>query len=414
MSFSSDATIRSASTEPTKRFRQCPLALALFLAAVPPGISARTPERAGQTFGGNIHRVGPGHPYAKPCQAISKARPGDTVMIDAAGNGSYDGDVCAWSTRGLTIVGYRGRARIDAAGRSSQDKATWVIAGNDTVIRNVELSGAVSPYRNGAGIRQEGANLRIENCYFHDNENGILAGENPASDIVIESSEFARNGHGDGYSHNLYIGKVRSLTFRYNYSHDAKAGHLLKSRARINRILYNRLTGETGTASYELDLPNAGLAYVIGNVIQQGRGSENPALVAYGEEGANHPESRLFLVNNTLANDLAHGAALMVSPALAPAVLAQNNLSLGSPIFVSQPGATLLTNCLESRPKFRNAPAYDYRLQRGSACIDAGSTPGWGAGEPLRAGQEYVYDRGHRTRRDFGKGIDAGAFEFGN
>jgi hypothetical protein len=361
-----------------------------------------------------VRLVGPGHPYGTPCRAIQAAAPGDTVMIDAAGNGHYDGDVCAWRTPGLTIAGYNGRARIAAAGQDAQGKAIWVIAGNDTTIRNVELSGAAVPDRNGAAIRQEGANLRLEQVYFHDNENGVLAAPNPDSDIVIESSEFARNGHGDGYSHNLYIGKVRSFTLRYSYSHDARVGHLVKSRALTNRILYNRLTGENGTASYELDLPNGGLSFVIGNVIQQGPRSENPSLVSFGVEGAHHPGSALFLVNNTLVDDLRKGPALFVEPSLAAAVLAQNNLGVGSTAFAAQPGVRLETNCLDAAPAFLKPAAFDYRLRKGSACIDAGSSPGLGAGEPLAPVRQYVHPRGSTSRRILGKAIDAGAFEFGH
>jgi hypothetical protein len=390
--------------------RTRPFALSTAMLALACGM----PAKAAAMPAGTVRLVGPGHPYAKPCQAIRASRPGDIVRIDAAGNGSYDGDVCAWSTDRLTIIGYNGRAHIDAAGNSSQDKAIWVIAGNDTVIRNVELSGAAASSRNGAGIRQEGANLRLERCYFHDNENGLLAGANPASDILIESSEFARNGHGDGYSHNLYIGKVRRFTLRYSYSHDARAGHLVKSRALTNHILYNRLTGEAGTGSYELDLPNAGLAYVIGNVFQQGTGTQNPSLVAYGEEGEPAPNPRLYFVNNTLVNGLGRGAALKVEASVAPAVLAQNNLSVGSPAFISAPGASLKTNCMAGDPAFENPAAHDYHLRKGSPCIDAGSEPGSGRDLPLSPSHQYVYDRGHVRRRTVGKAIDAGAFEYGN
>ena len=122
--------------------------------------------------------VGPGHRFARPCQAIAAAKPGDTIGIDAKGNGSYDGDVCGWSTSKLTIAGYNGLAHVDAAGHNSAGKAIWVIAGNDTVIRNVEFSGATVPDDNGAGIRQEGANLTVIGCYFHDDQDGILAGDN--------------------------------------------------------------------------------------------------------------------------------------------------------------------------------------------------------------------------------------------
>ena len=191
-----------------------------------------------------------------------------TIGIDAKGNGTYTGDVCAWSTDRLTIAGFNGMAHIDAAGHNAQGKATWVIAGDHTTIRDVELSGSAVPDNNGAGIRQEGAGLTVIDCYFHDNQDGILAGDNPASDIVIEDSEFARNGAGDGYSHNMYINHVRSFTLEGSWSHDARVGHLVKSRALVNHILYNRITGQDGTDSYEIDLPNGGRSDVIGNVIE--------------------------------------------------------------------------------------------------------------------------------------------------
>src|SRR5688500_8597756 len=146
--------------------------------------------------------VGPGQPHATLRAAIAAASTGDTILIDAAGD--YDGDVCAWSKDGLTLRGVNGRPRIDADGNSAQGKAIWVVAGDDTTIENVELSGCRVPDANGAGIRQEGANLTVRHAYFHDNENGILSGARAGSTITIEYSEFAHNGAGDGYSHNLY------------------------------------------------------------------------------------------------------------------------------------------------------------------------------------------------------------------
>ena len=154
------------------------------------------------------------------------------------------------------------------------------------------------PDQNGAALRLDGTNFTLRTSFLHDNENGVLGGANTASNIVIENSEFGHNGYGDGYSHNLYIGNVASLTFRYNFSHDANVGHNLKSRARLNMIAYNRFTslraGETGSTaggqpSYEIDLPNAGTSYIIGNVIQQPSANQNPGMLAYGEEGATNP-----------------------------------------------------------------------------------------------------------------------------
>jgi hypothetical protein len=354
-----------------------------------------------------VLHVGPGQRYHRPCQAIAAARPGDHIDIDARGN-PYRGDVCAWSTNRLTVVGVHGRAHIEAAGQNSQAKAIWVIAGNDTTIENVEFSGARVPDQNGAGIRQEGANLLIEHCYFHDNQEGILAGDNPASDIVIDSSVFARNGAGDGFSHNIYVNHVRSFTLRYSYSTDARVGHLVKSRALRNYILYDRLSGERGTDSYELDLPNGGLSYVIGTVIQQGPRTQNPDMLAYGEEGDLNANSRLYAVNDTFVNDLHRGDAIFVGPQVTQPVFAENDISTGSSAFISQQAARSSHDCVTNHPGFVDAGRYDFRLTKSSRCRDAGIRPGSAKDFSLVPRFQYVPIAGHRVRAD--RGTIAGAF----
>jgi hypothetical protein len=119
-------------------------------------------------------QVGHGARYETPCKAFKDAQSGDVIEIDASG--SYDWDVCRILANNLTIRGINGRAKIDAAGRDSEGKAIWVIGGNNTIIDNIELSGCRVRDKNGAGIRQEGANLTLRNCYFHDNEDAILSG----------------------------------------------------------------------------------------------------------------------------------------------------------------------------------------------------------------------------------------------
>lgn len=361
---------------------------------------------------GNTLHVGRGHPYATPCAAIAAAGSGDTILIEAAGN--YAGDVCAWSTSGLTLRGVNGRPRIDAAGNNAQGKAIWVISGNDTTIDNVELSGCHVPDANGAGIRQEGANLSVRNAYFHDNENGILAGANSASTITLESSEFARNGAGDGYSHNLYIGHVARLVFRWNWSHDAVVGHLLKSRAARNDILYNRLTGEAGgSESYEINLPNGGLSYVIGNLVEQPSTTQNGAMLDYLSEGFGpNTDDRLFVVNNTFVNDRGSGTFLQIGAAASTPVLARNNIFHGGGTPSSQPNAVLDHNYTGSGALFVDAAHYDYRLLASAAAvIDAGVAPGSGGGESLAPTRVYVHPVGSGARTVLGA-IDIGAYEW--
>jgi MYXO-CTERM domain-containing protein len=354
--------------------------------------------------------VGPSGSYATPCQAVAAAADGDTIEIDAAG--SYAGDVCAIARNRLTLRGVRGRAHIDAAGQNYGGKAIWVVQGNDTVIENIELSGATVPDTNGAGIRQEGTNLTVRSSYFHDNENGILTNADPNSEILIETSEFARNGYGDGYSHNMYIGNIKRFTLRYSYSHSAKVGHLVKSRAAENFILYNRLTGEAdGTESYEINLPNAGTSYVIGNLVQQGPTTENSAMLDYGSEGPSNAGNDLYVVNNTFVNERSGGAVFVsiASAVTVPAVV-KNNVFMGTGTPVSQASAVQANNFTGSSPMLLDPANFDYHLAPGSPCVDQGADPGSGNGVSLVPIAQYVHPVSFQGRVTVGT-IDIGAYE---
>jgi len=357
-------------------------------------------------------QVGPGQPYAAPCAAIAAASTGDTILIDAAG--SYDGDVCAWSTDGLTLQGVNGRPHIDAAGNDAQGKAIWVIAGNDTTIDTVELSGCRVPDANGAGIRQEGANLTLRHLFFHDNENGILAGDKTGSTITIEYSEFSHNGAGDGYSHNLYINHVDKLVFRNNWSHGAVAGHLLKSRALENQILYNRLTGEVGgSESYEINLPSGGLSFFIGNLVEQPSTTQNGAMLDYLSEAGSgqNPDDRLFVVNNTFVNDRGSGTFLQIGAAATTPVVVRNNIFYGGGVLSTQVGIVDDHNYTGSAALFVDAANYDYHLLAAAPVIDAGVDAGSAAGDSLAATEQYVHPTADSARAVVGA-VDIGAYEW--
>jgi N-acetylneuraminic acid mutarotase len=356
-------------------------------------------------------RVGPGQPYTSPCQALAIASHGDTIEISASGTYGCESS-CAIHQNNLTLRGVDGRPQINVSscGALSESKAVWVIKGENTVVENIEFTGAKVPDRNGAGIRQEGKNLTVRSCYFHHNENGILAGDNAGSNIVIENSEFGFNGNDAGSSHNLYINHVASLTFRFNYSHDSRVGHLLKTRAAENHILYNRLTSESGNGSYELDVPNGGRTFVIGNVIQQGANSQNSGVLAYQMEGAGplNPSQELFVINNTFVNERASGTFILIGNSVATPALIQNNIFSGPGTLTTQGAARLISN-FTGDPRFVDRASFNYRLQRDSPCIDTGTAPGDG----LTPKYEYVHPTSAAPRQVVST-LDIGAYEYGS
>ena len=358
-----------------------------------------------------VLEVGPGRTYATPCKAVTAASPGDVIEVSATG--TYDGDVCTWYKSGITLRGVRGRPVIKAAGKHVQGKAIWVIAGNDIVIENVEMSGTVVPDGNGAAIRFENANLTLRNCYFHHHQTGVMTGNAHDGRILIENSEFAYNGTGTGYTHNLYIGTTAHFTLRYSYSHHCNGGQLVKSRARENHILYNRLTGEDGNSNYELDLANGGKSFVIGNILQQGVYTSNSGMLVYQFEGphAKAPSDHLYVVNNTFVSLAAFAYFVMPGPSVTTPAIVKNNIFRGYGVECGQPNCETAANLRTTSPGFVDQSDYNYRLTPDSAAIGKGVAPGLGDGIALTPQFEYVHPVCSRKRPAGGK-LDIGAFQF--
>lgn len=367
-----------------------------------------------------VLQVGPGKTYSKPCMAIAAAAAGDVIEVDAAG--SYSGDTCAWSTDNLTVRGVNGRAKIDLTGVSpAQKKGIFTIAAPTATVENFELSGAAisaADGNNGAGIRHQGLNLTVRGCFFHDNQNGILGSPSTAmmGQVLIENSEFDRNGAGDGFSHNMYLGNYASFTLRASYTHRAKVGHLIKSRALVSTIVNNRITDESaGSASYEVDLPNGGTGLVIGNVIEQGSGTMNPNMLAFGEEGTSGYDTHLYVINNTFLNNRGSGT-FVNNTTNTPGVLT-NNIFWNGGTVSSQASAVQTSNFVAPTmgdPMFANVAGYDVHLLSGSPCIDKGTAPGSAGTQSLVPTAQYVHPTSGESRSVAGTAIDIGAYEFGN
>ena len=234
-------------------------------APVPPPASSLTCP----TTTGRILTVGPGKEYATIRAAAAASQNGDTIHITA---GEYRGDVATWDANNLTICGIGGRAKLFANGAHENGKGMWVIRGSNTTVYSVEFHDAKVPDGNGAAIRQEGPTLTLRDTGFYGNENGILSDDGVNSTITIEYSEFARNGFGDGYTHNIYIGRVGLLNVRLQLlPRSEESGHNLKTRARENIIENSYFAdGGNGTSSYLLNFDNGGRAVVRGNLLHKG------------------------------------------------------------------------------------------------------------------------------------------------
>jgi len=360
-----------------------------------------------------VLQVGPTRKVASLAAASVVAKSGDTVEVDA---GTYAADVAIWSQSNLIVRAVGGRVRLLALGAAAEGKGIWVVRGGAMAVQGFDFVGAKVADKNGAGIRFEKGQLSIKDCTFTDNENGILTSGDKDAELLIENSEFGNNGFGDGYSHNLYVGAIKKLTVTGSYFHHAKVGHLLKSRAAENHIFYNRLTDEAGgRASYELEFPNGGLAYVVGNHIQQGSQTENPTLISFGAEGYKWPRNELYLVGNTLADDRPSNGkwlAVRTDPCAKPVnlvVKALNNVLVGAGELgaaISAPAAgngdvagtkpfvlDIRNNINVDWDVFVQASRQDYRLKNPASPPLKPVPPGTANGVDLTPKREYVHPR---------------------
>ena len=255
----------------------------------------------------DVLTVGSGEEYATLSAALAAAHDGDTIDVKA---GTYVNDFATVDAK-VTIQGVGGVASFVATEAPTNLKGILTVD-DDVTIKNLSFSGAAiddADGGNAAGIRYEGGVMVLDNDTFSHNQDGILA--NPVlsnlttNTITITGSTFSDNGSGSGYTHNLYVNEVSNLTVTGSTFEGAVVGHEFKSRADVNVITDNTFRdGPTGTASYDIDLPNGGKDTLTGNVIEKGPESENDSMVHFGGEGIPYAGSSLTVSGNTFENDL--------------------------------------------------------------------------------------------------------------
>lgn len=260
--------------------------------------------------------------------AARLAKDGDTVWIRA---GQYHGQVASWPQSNLKIRGLGGPVILKAAGTSAEGKAIFVTKGDNVEIDAITFEDCVVSDRNGAGIRHEGGYLKVINSRFRNNEQGILTGNKTTQSLEVVNSVFTGNGTPEGFSHGIYVGRIAFFKLEGSYIADSRGGHLVKSRARVTEIKYNRLSDENGKGSVKIDLPEGGDVLVLGNIVEHGLYSENSHVFAYGFERTNlWSNNSIKVIHNTIIiNRL--GRCDLIFIQLAPLLKASNNLISGRP-----------------------------------------------------------------------------------
>lgn len=378
--------------------RRRELVQALSIAGAVPLAALHAPARAA----GVVRQLYPG--MSLPA-LLAASGEGDVIEVMP---GTHLAQVGVVTQRVLTIRGVgTTRPVLNANGVSAEGKAILVVRGaTDVRIENLEFRGARVPDLNGAGIRFESGVLKVSNCAFFDNEMGILTSQEPNSVLEVRNSEFGWAANSPAVSspyppHLLYAGRIKQLFISGCRFHDGLAGHLLKSRAQETIVCYSLLVdGSAGKASYEVDLPEGGMAWLIGNVIGQSALTQNSNIVMYGEETSYLSRHGLYMANNTIVNNRSAGTFVRVSPARLSAGLDArfvNNLLVGTGDVQTGTLAWPTSNKRTTAASLLAPWAFNFRLVTGSPLRGTGSAPGTGGGRSLAPTAEFLIPLGTRA-----------------
>jgi hypothetical protein len=271
--------------------------------------------------------VGPEKQFKNPSEAAAVAQDGDTVEIYP---GKYI-DCAVWRANDLKIVGKGPADDIVIAEKTCDGKGIFITVGKNIVVRNLTLARARVPDANGAGIRVEGANLKIDGVKFRNNQNGILTAPDAASVLEIVNSEFVENGTCEneaGCAHGIYINHIGKVIVRDSKFFASKEGHHIKSRAYETEILNTEIKdGEKGNASYLIDVPNGGGVHIENCTMQKGANSSNrTAAISIGAEGVTQKTPQLIIKGNTFVNS-GRPTTFVFNVTATPAILTGNSIT---------------------------------------------------------------------------------------
>lgn len=246
-------------------------------------------------------------------RAVRKADDGDSIVLAA---GKYD----ITDLKIADDLSLRGEGEVVLY--SSRPVAKGLLnplPGVSLTVENLTFRGARSPDLNGAGIRNDGRYLTIVDCVFEENENGVLSTGDRDGVIAITGSRFLRNGHGDGYSHGIYVLRASKVEIADSEFIGSRIGHHIKSLADETMISNSTLDDADGETSYAVDLSKGGRVLITGNTIIQAADASNLTMINYDTSRGGKARS-LKVIGNTIVNRRRNGRFLRNGTALTPVV----------------------------------------------------------------------------------------------
>lgn len=277
--------------------------------AMPWWASAKVPE------------VGPDHEVKTPSTAIAAASNGDVVRI--AGGKYFDCSIVGVDN--LTIEGVGPDAVLTDKTRAG--KALLVINGNNVTVRDLTIQPAQVPDHIGAGIREEGGNLTVENTRFIDHENGILSSDNPNATLRVTGGHFEGNGSCKGSSgQGIHAGHIRLPHVDHTKFFNSHEEHGTRSRAARTEVVDRDIEdGPDGTSSYLIEAPNGGSLLVERNKLEKGPQTQNQGnTIMVGSEGVDQPTDEITVHDNNFTNDQGRGTVFVTDRTVTKADLSGN------------------------------------------------------------------------------------------
>lgn len=271
--------------------------------------------------------------YTSLAAAAEAAQDGDTITL---GPGVYE-QAAVLRASNLTL---RAAAGAHIRGAVVERKAALVIKGNDVTIDGLECSDIAVTNGNGACIRMEGRNLTLRNVYFHDAQQGILAGKAGAPEkgtLLIEKSRFERLGFG-ARAHGIYVGEG-DITLHIRDSRIVAStgkGHEVKSRAQSTLIENSVIASLDSVDGRLIDIPNGGELIVRDSILQKGPNSGSRDLIGVGLErgkgkSKDHLINSIIVENNTILLERGQRTELVHVRDVPEAIFRRNTIIGGTP-----------------------------------------------------------------------------------